>query len=234
MHATLTTAKIQRIQSLAAELDALGKTALEKALEAGTLLIECKADLAHGEWLPWLEENFTFTDRTARRWMKLVDDMQSGKLKSDTVSNLADAYRITTETREIKPNPCPFEMPQLNQRLILFSPMHDCAAIEPMDETYVQVTYTEPGIDLSLFDDGRELRIATIAGTKRGIHKDHAWLFLIENSNADWKNASAACVPWKAPDMTQTTRNQNLYGDCVLWMDECFSLETLEQGGLKG
>lgn len=224
MSATLTTAKIQRIQSLAEELDALGKTALEKALEAGTLLIECKADLAHGEWLPWLEKNFTFTDRTARRWMKLADDMQSGKLKSDTVSNLAEAYRITTETREIKPNPCPFEMPELNQRLILLSPMHDCAAIEPMNETYVQVTYTEPGIDPSLFD-GREIRIATIAGTKRGIHKDHAWQLLIKNSNADWKNASAACVPWKAPDMTQTTRNLNLHD--VGWMDECFSLETL-------
>ena len=97
MSEEITTTTVQRIQALAAELETLGKTALGKAVEAGNLLRECKASLAHGGWLPWLEANFTFADRTARRWMKLAEDVEAGRLKTDTVSNLAEAYRITTE-----------------------------------------------------------------------------------------------------------------------------------------
>jgi hypothetical protein len=100
MNEIVTTTTVERIQILAAELETLGKTALVKAVEAGNLLRECKAGIAHGQWIPWLESNFTFADRTARRWMKLAEDMETGKLKSDTVSNLAEAYRITTEPHE--------------------------------------------------------------------------------------------------------------------------------------
>jgi hypothetical protein len=98
MSAIATTA-VQRIQTLADELFNMGNTALEKVNEAGRLLTECKGGLAHGQWLPWLEENFTFTDRTARRWMKLHEDIVAGRLKSDTVSGLAEAYKLTTEPR---------------------------------------------------------------------------------------------------------------------------------------
>ena len=98
MSAIATTA-VQRIQTLADELFNMGNTALEKVNEAGRLLTECKEGLAHGQWLPWLEENFTFTDRTARRWMKLHEDIVAGRLKSDTVSGLAEAYKLTTEPR---------------------------------------------------------------------------------------------------------------------------------------
>ena len=60
------TTNIDRIRTLAGELAQLGKSALEKAIEAGSLLKECKAGLEHGQWLPWLKSNFSFTDRTAR------------------------------------------------------------------------------------------------------------------------------------------------------------------------
>lgn len=95
----ITTTTVQRIQTLADELFNMGNTALEKVNEAGRLLTECKEGLAHGQWLPWLEENFIFTDRTARRWMKLHEDIVAGRLKSDTVSGLAEAYKLTTEPR---------------------------------------------------------------------------------------------------------------------------------------
>ena len=94
---------IARIRALAAELDTLGQTALEKAIEAGNLLRQCKARLAHGEWMDWLAGNFTFTDRTARRWMGLSKDVEIGKLKTDTVSNLTDAYRIASKPKETNP-----------------------------------------------------------------------------------------------------------------------------------
>ena len=46
--------------------------ALEHAIQAGELLIEAKARVGHGEWLPWLAENFDRTPRTASNWMLLA------------------------------------------------------------------------------------------------------------------------------------------------------------------
>jgi hypothetical protein len=210
---TISTTKIDRIRSLSLELDAIGKTALEKASEVGRLLSECKSDLKHGEWLPWLESNFTFTDRTARRWIKLAQDIQSGKIKSDTLSNLSEAYRVTTEPKIV--SDCPFQMPSPDQRLILFSVNGDCASIEPIDETYFQVTFTERD---------QEAPMASIAGTKRGIHRNYAWQFLTENSRADWKSASLTYASWNPVG----PKNQNLGETGIDWVMDC--LELLQGG----
>lgn len=229
---TIITSKAQRIRTLASELDQLGKTALEKAIEAGSLLRECKAALDHGQWLPWLKSNFSFTDRTARNWMRISEASASGKL--ETVSDLTEAYRITTETKtnggEVRAT-AP-AMPPVHQRLLLKSPAGDIAAIEPIDDTYVQVTFTEPGFDSLL---NSEIRILSIAGTKRGIHKNHAWEFLTKNTHADWNNAATAYFPWNSShEIRKTTRNLNLCeGNGVDWVDEAFSLDELETGGIK-
>lgn len=204
---TLTTTKIDRIRALAAELDQLGRTALEKAIEAGNLLTECKAAVPHGEWLPWLESNFAFTDRTARRWMKVSEDSKSGKLKSDTVSNLAEAYRITTDH---KPEKCefesPFQMPPLGHRMFLiFSEIGsgDFATIEPMDETYCHVTYTD-------------LLTGGICGAKRGVRTDRAWWFLTHASGKSWDDAVVGYLPWEPSGMGD---NPNLTAkDPIAWI----------------
>ena len=95
MSEEITTTTVQRIQTLAAELETLGKTALGKAVEAGNLLRECKAGLAHGEWLPWLKDNFSFSHKTAMNWMMIGEAEAAGKLV--TVTNLAEAYRLMSK-----------------------------------------------------------------------------------------------------------------------------------------
>jgi hypothetical protein len=40
----------------------------------GELLIEAKAALEHGQWLPWLNEHFGWDERTAQRYMKEAGD----------------------------------------------------------------------------------------------------------------------------------------------------------------
>jgi hypothetical protein len=221
----ITTTRVHRIRELAAELDQLGKTALDKAAEAGRLLTECKAGLDHGAWLPWLESNFTFTDRTARRWMKLADDLATGKLKSDTVSNLTEAYRITTEPKPVDES-APFAMPLPHQKLVMLAPTGEYAAIEPMDETYVQVTWTVFGIEPGFSDHC----LSTIEGTKRGIHRDHAWGFLVQCSSVGsrWKNAVHGYAPWTIKK-TDTTKNPNLYGNPGSWIEPFMELEFLSQ-----
>ena len=60
---------------------------LEHALEAGRLLLEAKAGLAHGEWLPWLKKNCPgISERSTQRYMRLADNR--GALESATVADL--------------------------------------------------------------------------------------------------------------------------------------------------
>jgi Protein of unknown function (DUF3102) len=44
----------------------------EHAINAGRLLIEAKAQLEHGQWLPWLQEHCQVSERTARPYMRLA------------------------------------------------------------------------------------------------------------------------------------------------------------------
>ena len=44
----------------------------EAILTIGQRLIEAKALLPHGEWLPWLEDEVEFSERTARNFMRLA------------------------------------------------------------------------------------------------------------------------------------------------------------------
>jgi hypothetical protein len=46
------------------------KRGIEHAVAAGKLLIEAKAQLPHGQWLPWLREHCQIPERSARRYMQ--------------------------------------------------------------------------------------------------------------------------------------------------------------------
>jgi hypothetical protein len=48
------------------------KRGAEHAMHAGDLLLEAKASLPHGQWLPWLTEHCTVSERTAQLYMRLA------------------------------------------------------------------------------------------------------------------------------------------------------------------
>lgn len=48
------------------------KSGLAHAIRAGELLTEAKDTCKHGEWLPWLADNFAFTRQTASGYMRLA------------------------------------------------------------------------------------------------------------------------------------------------------------------
>src|SRR5262249_7618327 len=48
------------------------KQSLERAIRAGELLIEAKAKLKHGQWLPWLREHCRMSERTGSHYMRLA------------------------------------------------------------------------------------------------------------------------------------------------------------------
>ena len=68
----------------AAVIKALGKRVVADVIEIGGRLNECKGICGHGRWLPWLEREFGWDERTARNFMS-VHEMS---LKSEIVSDL--------------------------------------------------------------------------------------------------------------------------------------------------
>ena len=49
------------------------KVVLNNAVEVGRRLKEAKEMLQHGEWLKWLEESVSYTERTAQRFLLVFD-----------------------------------------------------------------------------------------------------------------------------------------------------------------
>ncbi|MCF6100352.1 DUF3102 domain-containing protein [Mesorhizobium muleiense] len=55
-----------------ADVQEAAKTAAQCAIDAGHALIEAKALVKHGEWLPWLREQCALAERTAQLYMKIA------------------------------------------------------------------------------------------------------------------------------------------------------------------
>jgi hypothetical protein len=53
-----------------------GLAMVEHAIRAGEALLEAKAQVKHGEWLPWLDANFDASERTARGYMAIASNRQ--------------------------------------------------------------------------------------------------------------------------------------------------------------
>ena len=88
--AKLEQSRISEIAQLHSEIVGYIKITLENAIRIGELLTEQKAELKHGEWIPWIEGSLPFDKRTAQRYMKCY--LEKEELKNDNVSHLSAAY----------------------------------------------------------------------------------------------------------------------------------------------
>ena len=59
------------IEVITEEINFYKRQAGSAILEIGKRLVEAKAQLSHGEWLPWLEEKVAFSERSAQQYMRL-------------------------------------------------------------------------------------------------------------------------------------------------------------------
>jgi hypothetical protein len=82
------------------------REALEHARMAGQLLTEAKQLVPHGQWLPWLKENFEFTARTAQGYMRLVEHWSELEGKCETVAHLGlrEALALLAQPKELEPH----------------------------------------------------------------------------------------------------------------------------------
>jgi hypothetical protein len=105
MKITTTKKSVGQILKLHAEILDAARTSLPKAIKIGELLTGLKEKMEHGQWLPWIQKNLSFSDRTAARYIKCFSE--SDRLgKFDSVTNLTDAYELLSEPKA-KPAPLP-------------------------------------------------------------------------------------------------------------------------------
>jgi hypothetical protein len=67
------------------DIDAVLKSDTANIICVGKLLIEAKAQVDHGQWLPLLEQRFDFSERTARNYIKAA---KYANRKSATIADL--------------------------------------------------------------------------------------------------------------------------------------------------
>jgi hypothetical protein len=71
----------------------LGKRSIDNVIEIGRLLAEAKAIAGHGEFGPWLDREFRWTERTAQNFMR-VYELSKTKCVSDLNLPLAGLYLL--------------------------------------------------------------------------------------------------------------------------------------------
>src|SRR6266849_265246 len=65
------------------------KKSAEHAMAAGDALIEAKAQLKHGEWLPWLKGHCEISERTAQVYMRLARNRSEIEANPQRVADLS-------------------------------------------------------------------------------------------------------------------------------------------------
>jgi hypothetical protein len=92
-----------RINEAHDRANASAQSAIEAAMEAGYLLIQAKAEVGHGRWLPWLKANTSVSKRTAQVYMKLARDLPKSAMIADLTLNGALKLLGTPEADPKRP-----------------------------------------------------------------------------------------------------------------------------------
>lgn len=98
-----------------AEVENTAQSMLIAAWNAGQALLIAKSQLAHGEWLPWLEECFDGSDRTARDYMAIASNWQRAADLDATTSIRGALEAMREEIREENNNQGELESGKSNQ-----------------------------------------------------------------------------------------------------------------------
>jgi hypothetical protein len=72
----------------------LGKRTIENVIEIGHRLTEARKLCEHGQWLPWLEREFGWTDRHARNFMAVYEISSKSENFSDLNLPISGLYLL--------------------------------------------------------------------------------------------------------------------------------------------
>ena len=169
--------------------------ALEHATRCGELLSNAKAELGHGNFLPWLKENFAGSERTARTYIRLASNRQRvADLTNNSTNSIRGAIEALSDHAEssdllgeLDIEPAPFEISQDHGTCLIRS-AYDFALFTPhIDNNFVFVSSLEPD---TIGDGG-----SVVGGTKAVLRR-FAWHCLkLSRPGVDWSCAEMAALP---------------------------------------
>jgi hypothetical protein len=81
-----------------------GNQTLMIAVKCGELRAKKKDSLSQGQWLPWVKRNLPFTDRTARRCIKVSHNRQTFKEEERHKLTLRRFYFAITDSKSVRPS----------------------------------------------------------------------------------------------------------------------------------
>jgi len=79
------------------------KRGVKHAVAAGQLLIEAKAQVQHGQWLPWLRDQCGLPDRTASAYMRVAKNKEKLAAEIGNVADLSLRGALDALTAHISP-----------------------------------------------------------------------------------------------------------------------------------
>jgi hypothetical protein len=82
---------VPKLVKITGELHAIFKRGTEDVIQIGRLLMSAKKEVGHGEFLPWLEKEFSLSEKSAQRFMaahKFMTTVAAPLLKSDKLADL--------------------------------------------------------------------------------------------------------------------------------------------------
>jgi hypothetical protein len=83
------------------------KESVRHAIAAGELLIEAKAQLGHGRWLPWLQDHCTISERTAQLYMRVaksrteIEDQIRNGVADLSLNEAAALLMLSSDVRKL-------------------------------------------------------------------------------------------------------------------------------------
>ena len=99
---TKTNQKLNKsIEQITVEINFYKKQTAQNIIEIGKRLIEAKKQLKHGEWLPWLRDKVSFTERTANNFIRVAEHYSNRKPVSDLpYTKLLALLQVPEDERE--------------------------------------------------------------------------------------------------------------------------------------
>ena len=197
--------RVKEIVDLHDEIRGFFEKSVGSAIRIGQLLGEQKAELPHGQFTTWVESNMPFTPRTARNYMRLFDNRE--QLKSESVSDLGEAYRLLAPPRESeKPREKGAdEEPEMIRQVL----PPDGYVLEGRDEDWCVfiAQHVQPGYYFVTSWQGG----ASAMGTKRGIQEKYVAMVLGAMevpSELEWNTWPSD--PWDYNEMLYMDRDENI------------------------
>ena len=123
------------------------RSAIERAIECGRLLIEAKASVGHGDWLPWIEANLSFGPRQARNYMRIARqsaELEEANRQRDSDLTMREAVALLADNRqgdrdlakaavlEAEGNQLRAELDALEQRLDRAETVPECETVRDL------------------------------------------------------------------------------------------------------